>query len=164
MDILQFYICWCQTFASLPRCCCLSSYTREIESGELWDLIKSYVPRLVLLCLEPRLINHLAVGASYNLQKLLDYFNIPLYKRKTYFLFHPHYILFLMEMSNAFFAKANWFNYNGICDQNTHIILSSLSHCDFFSPQTGNSVGVFQGSKAQNWYHGSVTRKICYIL
>lgn len=30
----------------------------------------------------------------------------------TYFLFHPHYILFLMEMSNAFFAKANWFNYN----------------------------------------------------
>lgn len=55
--------------------------------------------------LEPRLINHLAVAASYNLQKLLDYFNIPYYKRKTYFLIHPHYILFLMEMSNAFLLK-----------------------------------------------------------
>lgn len=103
--ILQFYICWCQTFARLLRCCYLSSYTREIESGELWDLIKSYVPRLVLLFLEPRLINHLAVAASYNLQKLLDYFNVPYYKRKTYFLIHPHYILFLMEMSNAFLLK-----------------------------------------------------------
>lgn len=47
--VLQFYICWCQTFARLLRRCYLSSYTREIESGELWDLIKSYVPRLVLL-------------------------------------------------------------------------------------------------------------------
>lgn len=102
--ILQFYICWCQTFARL-LCCYLSSYAREIERGGLWDLIKSFVPRLVLLCLEPRLINHLAVAASYNLQKLLDYFNISYCKRKTYFLFHPHYVLFLMEMSNAFFLK-----------------------------------------------------------
>lgn len=76
-----------------------------MENGEVWDLINSYVPRLLLFFLVPRLINHLAVAASCNLQKLLDYFNIPYCKRKTYFLFHPHYISFLMEMSNAFLLK-----------------------------------------------------------